>query len=380
MRLVFTTDEFIYARRARPGFPLLLGADMRPIEPFQSYLQYRLLGAGKALDLKSWEAYGRRLWDYVSYLHANGIAWNGTIPDSGSGPIATYRDWSLNDLGLKHSTINSRLAVAVHFYEWAKTCGLVDAVPFEYEKTPTPWLSSVSVDDAWDENTRANVMLTEWEAEPAFLSAGQLRQIIELPLSPTRRLLFGLMRRVGLRSCEARTFPHQYVFNPSTRRGLRKGQMIDVELEPNVMEIKYDKPRVVHVPYSLMQDMFSYTQLERNRLKPSVLADPSSLLLTVKGSTFSKDAVVHACGSISARVGFRFTALTLRHSYAVHTLARLRCQPDFKGDPLMYVRDRLGHESVETTMVYLDQIERLSGAAVLEMQNEFDELFADVQP
>jgi len=53
--------------------------------------------------------------------------------------------------------------------------------------------------------------------------------------------------------------------------------------------------------------------------------------------------------------------------------------PSVKLEPLMYVRDRLGHTNVQTTMVYLDQIERLVGAEALSMMEEFDRLY-DVTP
>lgn len=63
------------------------------------------------------------------------------------------------------------------------------------------------------------------------------------------------MVRVGLRSSEARTFPRKYVFNPATNSHVKPGTMIDVRLDPRDMDIKFDKPRTVHVPCSLMQDM-----------------------------------------------------------------------------------------------------------------------------
>ena len=64
---------------------------------------------------------------------------------------------------------------------------------------------------------------------------------------------------------------------------------------------------------------------------------------------------------LGERSGFPIRPLMLRHTYAIYTLLMLRTNPNFKGEPLMYVRDRLGHSSVQTTLVYLKQIERLSG-------------------
>lgn len=379
MRLIFTTTAYEYGGLSRPGLPLVLNDEMQPAEPFQSYLHHRLLGAGRPLDPKTWEAYGRRLWDFIRYLHANGLTWNMQIDDAGEGPVVTYRDWSRMELGLEATTVNSRLAVVINFYEWAFSRGLIGKLPFGYiEKEVKHETILAHLGNEPHVLRKPSVMLTEWDEEPAFSTKDQLRVLLELNHSPTRRILIDLMARVGLRSCEARTFPLKYVFNPAKRVGLKQGQMIEVGLKPRDMEIKYKKPRKVHVPYSLMEEMYAYTAYERNRLKSSKGKECSSLLLTVNGNTFSKDAVVDVCASLSRKVGFKFTPLMLRHSYAIHTLVKLRAQPEFEGEPLLYIRDRLGHSSVETTLVYLRQIERLSGATMIHMQRDFDELFEDV--
>ncbi|WP_298233969.1 hypothetical protein [uncultured Azohydromonas sp.] len=78
---------------------------------------------------------------------------------------------------------------------------------------------------------------------------------------------------------------------------------------------------------------------------------------------------------LGRKVGFDIRPLMLRHSYAIHTLLLLKAHPDIRLEPLMYVRDRLGHKSVQTTMVYLQQIERLLGAEALSMMAEFDRLY-----
>jgi integrase len=151
--------------------------------------------------------------------------------------------------------------------------------------------------------------------------------------------------------------------------------MIEVRLEPRDMEIKFDKPRVVHVPYSLMESLHRYTLFERNRLASRSDVKARELILTVHGRAFGKDAVGDFCRSISKVVGHRVTALMLRHSYAIHTLMTLRASKIFRGEPLLYVRDRLGHSNVQTTMVYLRQIERLTGHVALAMAAEFDQVF-----
>ena len=65
MRFVLTSSEFVYGLRPRIGFPLILDDEMEPAAPFHDYLMWRLLGKGAALNQKTWEAYGRAIWDFA---------------------------------------------------------------------------------------------------------------------------------------------------------------------------------------------------------------------------------------------------------------------------------------------------------------------------
>lgn len=48
----------------------------------------------------------------------------------------------------------------------------------------------------------------------------------------------------------------------------------------------------------------------------------------------------------------------------------------FAGEPLLYVRDRMGHSSVTTTSVYLHLINQLDAQLVLQHEEELDALFS----
>ncbi|WP_207001350.1 tyrosine-type recombinase/integrase [Trinickia mobilis] len=380
MRLAFSTEDFVYAGRPRPGFPLILGDDMRPAQPFHLHLRWLLLDRGKALDLKTWENYGRYLWDFVSFLYANKLSWNQPFRAEGESVVHIYRDWQAEDLKLDPGTINHRLRIATGFYRWALERGMVDRLPFTFSDTTAHGIEHdlAYLTGCTQTIAKPNVMLDEWDKEPVFLTAEQVKLARSDVRSTSQRLLFDIMVRVGLRSVEARTFPLSYVFNPAARPYLKPGTLIEVRLDPRDMDIKFNKPRYVHVPYSLMEDMYAYAQFERNRyIVPG--AAPRTLLLTINGNTYQKGSAHKVMKDLGRKVGFSIRPLMLRHSYAIHTLLLLRANPSIKLEPLMYVRDRLGHKSVQTTMVYLDQIERLVGAEALSMMEEFDRLY-DVTP
>lgn len=376
MRLVFTTEHFVYGGRPRPGFPLILGDDMHPAQPFDAYLNYRLLERGKKLDVKTWEAYGRRLWDFARFLHDNALMWDQPFGSHGTSVVRVYRDWQAEDLKLEPNTVNDRLRIVIDFYRWAEGRKLIERLPFMHSDITAHGIEHdlAHVTGGRTRVRRPDVMLDEWEKEPAFLTAEQVKVARSAIRSTPQRFLFDLMVRVGLRSMEARTFPLACVFDPSTRPYLKPGTLIDIRLDPRDMDLKFHKPRVVHVPYSLMEDMHAYALFERNRsVNPG--GESKVLLLTVHGNAYSKESAVKAMQDLGRKVGFAIRPLMLRHSYAVHTLLLLRSHPEIKLEPLMYVRDRLGHKSVQTTLVYLQQIERLLGAEALAMMAEFDRLF-----
>lgn len=84
-----------------------------------------------------------------------------------------------------------------------------------------------------------------------------------------------------------------------------------------------------------------------------------------------------AMKAIEKEVGFPVRAHMLRHTYGTYTLSALRKSADFQGEPLLYVRDRMGHSDVQTTAIYLHLINQLDAQIVLAHEDEMDMLFAN---
>lgn len=377
MRLIFATEDLSLEGRSFEGFPLLIGAEGMPVEPAQSFLWYTLIESGEPLSALTWEAYGRRLYDYFAFLEANELAWDDECPAYGLSNLSRYADWSLGELRLDPTTINKRLALIVRFYRWAKRAKLISTLPFGEKKVrATPhsgWLTHIDKHGA--ERTKISTMLRERRRAAKFLTKDQVKVCLAIKAEQSHQILFNLMVRTGLRSCEARSFPLKYVFNPKLRSGLRQGQMINVALDPSDMLIKYNRPRVVDIPWSLMEKMWSYSLHEREINKRRGDGHSSILVLTNKGRPYSKDAVVGVMKSYERRCGFYIRAHMLRHTYGTYTLRALRKSKVFEGEPLLYVRDRLGHSSVQTTMVYLHLINQLEAQSVLAHEDEIDTMF-----
>ena len=103
--------------------------------------------------------------------------------------------------------------------------------------------------------------------------------------------------------------------------------------------------------------------------------EPDALILTAYGSEMARTSVVGLFAELSKRVGFPVTAHMLRHTYATYTLAALRKNTSFMGEPLLYVRDRLGHSDVQTTAEYLHLINQFEAQLVLAHENFIDGIF-----
>ncbi len=380
MMLVLATDDLVVEGRSFSGFPLLLDSEGWPLEPVQSFLWHILAATGRVESKLTWDSYGRRLYDYFAFLEANGLRWDAEPMPHGLGVVARYRDWSLGELGLNPSTLNKRLNLVVRFYEWCKSQGHADHLPFGQREVRTLAHDGVlaHVGRSKSMTTKPTVMARENKPTIKFLTKDQVRICFGTKLDPSHRLLLHLMVRTGMRSCEARTFPARYVFNPRSRPDLAHGQMIRVEIHPGEMHIKFGKPRSVDVPWSLMEDMWSYSLHQREKRRQRSGTQPSALILTGNGTEFSKSAVVDVMKAVEQKVGFPVRAHMLRHTYGTYTLAALRKSSEFAGEPLLYVRDRMGHTDVQTTAIYLHLINQLDAQIVIAHEDEIDMLFAGV--
>ena len=96
---------------------------------------------------------------------------------------------------------------------------------------------------------------------------------------------------------------------------------------------------------------------------------------TKEGRQYAKDSIVDVMKAYERKCGFYVRAHMLRHTYGTYTLLALRKSRDFKGEPLLYVRDRMGHSDIQTTMVYLHLINQLEAQSVLAHEDEIDMMF-----
>ena len=380
MRLVLSDNSFRINGIPYEGFPIILDDDQKIVEDAHWFLIDHCIKRGRVNSKGSWHRYGKDLYDYFGFVFTNKFNWKAECRVGVPSVIESYRDWSLNECGLKSSTINQRLRTIILFYRWALKIGIIQSVPFESE---TVFVHKKNhffqhIVSSANRSESADILLTEKREPIQFLTRDQVKICLNAIENPTHRLLLRLPLQTGLRSEEFRTFPLSYVVSPtSDADGQLKNHNV-VLCRPEDMRLKGSKPRKIHVPRLLMGDLWEYSVFDREKRIKRSKPSPETLFLTRDGNAYSASAIKRVYNSVSDKVGFRVTPHMARHTYATYTLHGLR-ERGYKGDALMYLRDRLGHSSVTTTQRYLHLVEEIDADLMIALEEEVNALFMEVE-
>jgi integrase/recombinase XerD len=167
---------------------------------------------------------------------------------------------------------------------------------------------------------------------PVVLSKEEVRRLLKAPKLLKHRILIGLLYGCGLRCFEARNV-----------------RLSDLDYERKVLHIKQGKGKKDrYVPLSdiLIRGLKAYIEAER----------PQEWLFNGKpegsgggdfDSRYSQRGVQWAIDSAKKGAGIikEMSVHTLRHTFATHLLE--------DGLDIISVKELLGHERIETTMIYL---------------------------
>lgn len=376
MRLLLATNTFALNGVPYSGFPLILDDHMRVLEDAHAFLIHVCIRSGRVRSRASWKRYGRDLYDFFGFIISNGFNWKQDRVCGSLHPAESYRDWALGECSLSRRTVNARLRTVLRFYKWAVSERLISGFPFEEISVPVRYLGGMLAHTDGSAGTRASsALLTREDKAPIrALTLEQCKMCLTALTNTTHRLMFQLGVQTGLRSEELRTFPVKYVFDPMRRRDLDGKAMYRMRLSPADMALKGSRARTIDVPLALLTDLWRYAILERPRRARRSPLTSTALFATERGTPFSDKAIEKAFWRLGRRLGFHVTPHMLRYAYATYTLHLLR-ERGFRGDALLYLRDRLGHSSVTTTQIYLHLLEQLDVGLLALHEQELHALF-----
>lgn len=322
---------------------------------------------GKVKSVKSWRPFGQAMYDFFNFLQAyDDWDWRELENGRDSTIVAQYRDWSLTQCGLNASTVNQRLRFIVKFYQFALRQGWISSLPYLLEDVHVRQTKGflAHVNAAGGVVAVPDIMLRQPRTTIKVLTKDQVITLLRSIENPTHKLMVRLALATGIRREEIATFPLKYIFNPASRAA-EKGASdklsgsVRLHLNPQDMAIKNNHERAIDVPVALMADLWQYVLHERFQAESIHGQKESVLFLTSQGRPFANDGA--GLNKILTDLGlpFRVAPHMLRHTYATHTLYAMR-EKKSRTDPLLYVKNRLGHSSIHSTLIYLhflDEIE-----------------------
>ena len=156
---------------------------------------------------------------------------------------------------------------------------------------------------------------------PVVLSKKEIEHMILATKNLTHRLMIQIMYSAGLRASE--------IIN------LRWN---DIDFNRNIIHLKLakgNKDRIVMLSPKVKKQL-NFFDIEKN----------GSVFNSNRNKKYSLATIEKVVSNAAKKAGIkkRVTPHSLRHSFATHLLE--------KGIDIRYIRDLLGHERIETTMIY----------------------------
>lgn len=377
MELIEATADFKIRGISHEGFPLLLHDTMESCRPANEFMRW-YLRRGAIGSKRSWPSTGRALYDYFSFLEAHELSWSDVGDEGESSLLSDYRDYSLDTIGLSPNTVGQRLIYIAAFYEYGLRKGWVKCLPFNYEDRV------VRKDGDFLQHTDASggrAMVRDVSPKKVkdlirFLDRDQAKAMVKAASNPHHRMMVRFGLQTGLRRDEIASFPVEYVTQAARAGG--GGHYVSVTLDPRDgtgMRTKGGKKRVVHISRSLIRDLNRYVKQVRGERARLSDARHGQLFLNQRGVPFASSGkgLERIVREIGERVGLDVHPHMLRHTYATHTLYDRQRRRKAGMDPLVFIQKQLGHQSIQTTMVYLHLVNELADDAVLEYDDELNE-------
>ncbi|QKM44053.1 site-specific integrase [Ralstonia solanacearum] len=380
MNVYSSNEKFTVGGIPYAGIPILVDCAGHIVEVALRFFVEHVLPNARARDPKTWLAYGQYLYDYFGFLEAKGLRWD-FLPEPNCGdiaPISHYVRWCDATIGNSPSYINDKVGLITRLYKWAHSTGRIAQVPYVTTEVSSAHTSDGYLAHASGRGGKVevtNLHLTESTEPIRVLTRAQVDLLLHEVRNPTHCRVIHLGLSAGLRAEELATFPASYVKDCS--RLSPKVKSVAVRLDSSEMDTKNRKSRSVRISVKCMNALWQYKSTTRERLRALNAADEHTLFLTRFGAPFVSDGFVQPLARIGASLGFHLHPHMLRHTFATHTLAALedlKRKGRLRGEPLLLVRDLLGHASVATTSRYLHFLEEIDDAYGTQYQAEIDEI------
>ncbi|GHG07011.1 tyrosine-type recombinase/integrase [Thalassotalea marina] len=378
MYIIKSTSEFKVKGIPLPNFPLLTwnysndlydAVEGDIFKEGLKYLLYKCIKRGRVSSESSWITYANHLCHFFSFCEDNELDWR-DIAETNEDEmlLALYRDISIEEFNLSYRTVNQRLRTVIDFYKRAYFHDWIKSLPYSLELVRTKKYNQsflAHTDRAGGERASYDVLAKEKPRMIKLLSIVEVRYLLDAIQNPTLKLMVRLCLQTGIRKEELFEFPLCLIKKPLQGK---------VSYRVELTKTKGNRGRSIDIPGKLMKDLWRY--VNEIRYQQSLISGIDSKLLflndrgvewNIKTGSFNK-----ALNNLN--LPFKVYPHKLRHTYATHTLAALLSRKTNTFNPLIYLRDRLGHSSINTTMIYVHLVNELMDDLTHQYQDEINNI------
>ncbi|WP_194090682.1 tyrosine-type recombinase/integrase [Vibrio hibernica] len=373
MIILKSTSDFEIDSVKYPNFPLLtweldsdLGIEsgMLCVEAMQ-FLIYECLKRGRVNSENTWWAYANHLSQFLTFCEQNKLDWK-DISESTEDEmlVSAYRDLCVGEFGMSTNSTNQHLRTIVRFYNYG-VGKWFDTLPYSLESVSVrkgqQFLAHTERNGG--KKYSPNLMMKTYAKNAQFLSANEVQELLSAIKKPTLKLMVRLCLQTGIRRKELLLFPLSLIRKPNGNQSY---------YEVNITKTKGEKPRNIHIPSRLMEDLWRYVNETRFQKQQESEIKSDRLFLTSDGQEWNPTGAAFGKALKALNLPFHVTPHILRHTYATQMLKGLQERKSSKFEPLMYLQSRLGHSNITTTMKYLHLVNDLVDDLSIEYQQQID--------